>query len=362
MNTKTEGPEGPRAPAAEAPATPPRATPPGEIDFYVDFTSPYSYLAAEAIEAIGARYAHRVNWIPVMLGVLFKATGGIALTSLHPWKSAYSVMDFARSAEFAGVPFRMPSTFPQASQNASRALIWLQRTSPGKANDFAMAVFRLLFVEDGRIDDVDALARVAAPLGIDEAGLRDAVRDPEIKAALAANNEDAASRHVFGAPTFFIGTEQFWGNDRLSHVEARLARLAGGRSHKVLLDAADRRIRTRTIDEAIAAHGSPGVVFVDLRDPRELERDGMVEGAVHAPRGMLEFWIDPSSPYYRDVFKPEHEYILYCAGGLRSALAAQTCVDMGLLPNVSHVQGGYAAWKAAGGPWVARGARPAKAG
>ncbi len=363
MNSQADTGGGAAAPSASGPAAAaPRATPAGEIDFYVDFTSPYSYLAAEEIGAIGTRYGHRVNWIPVMLGVLFKRTGGIALTSQHPWKSAYFIADFARSAEFAGVPFRMPADFPQASQNAARALIWLQQTTPERALPFALGVFRLLFVEDGHINDVDALARIAGALGIDEAGMRDAVQDPAIKAALAANIEDAAARRVFGAPTFFIGTEQFWGNDRLAHVEERLRRLAGGRSHKVLLDAANRRIRTRTIDEARAVHGTPGVVFVDLRDPRELERDGMIEGAVHAPRGMLEFWIDPASPYYREVFKPENEYVLYCAGGLRSALAAQTCVEMGVLPKVSHVEGGYAAWKAAGGPCVDRAARPGKAG
>ena len=341
-------------------STAPRATPAGEIDFYVDFTSPYSYLAAESIGAIAARYGHRVNWIPVMLGILFKVTGGSALTSQHPAKADYFRMDFERSAELAGLPFRMPTAFPQASQNAERVLIWLQRTNPALAPAFSLAVFRLIFADDGQIADVDALAKIAGPLGIDETGLRNAVQDPEIKAALAANNDDAIARNVFGAPTFFIGNEMFWGNDRLVHVEERLKRLAGGRSHKVLLDVANRRIRTRTIEEARAAHGKPGVVFVDLRDPRELEREGMIEGAVHAPRGMLEFWIDPASPYYRDVFKPENEYVLYCAGGLRSALAAQTCVDMGMLPKVSHVEGGYAAWKTAGGPCVDRPAKPAK--
>lgn len=338
-----------------------RTTPPGEIDFYVDFTSPYSYLAAESIEAIAARYAHKLNWIPVMLGILFKVTGGTALTSQHPAKADYFRKDFERSAQFAGVPFRMPTHFPQASQNAARALIWLQRTNPALALPFSLAVFRLIFVDDGQIGDVDALAKVAGSLGIDEAGLREAVQDPAIKAALAANNEDAIARQVFGAPSFFIGSEMFWGNDRLPHVEERLQRLAGGRSHRVLLDAANRRIRTRTIDEARAMHGQSGVVFVDLRDPRELEREGMIEGAVHAPRGMLEFWIDPASPYYRNVFKPENEYVFYCAGGLRSALATQTCVDMALLPKVSHVEGGYAAWKAAGGPCVERAAKPSTA-
>ena len=332
-------------------------TPAGQIDFYFDFTSPYAYIASGAIESLAARHGHTVNWKPVLLGVLFKATGVVALTSQHPHKSRYFLEDFARSAEFAGMPFAMPSAFPQASQNPSRALIWLQRNDPQKAVPFARAVFRLIFVENGNINDIEALARIADTLGIDSSSLRDAVTDADIKAAFVAGNEAAAARQVFGAPTFFIGDEPFWGHDRLGQLEERLVRMAGGRSHKVLLDAANQRIRTRPVEDARSLHGQAGVVFVDLRDPREIERDGMIEGAVHAPRGMLEFWIDPTSKYYRDVFKPENEYILYCAGGLRSALAAATCVDMGVLPKVSHVEGGYAAWKAAGGPCVDRPAR-----
>ena len=101
--------------------------------------------------------------------------------------------------------------------------------------------------------------------------------------------------------------------------------------------------------DAIKLHGNPGVVFVDIRDPRELERDGKVPGAFHVTRGMLEFWIDPASPYYKEKFGEDKKFVFFCAGAMRSALAAKTAQDMGLKP-VAHVLGGFKGWKEAGGP------------
>ena len=95
--------------------------------------------------------------------------------------------------------------------------------------------------------------------------------------------------------------------------------------------------------------GRDDTVLVDIRDPRELSRDGKVPGAFHCPRGMLEFWIDPASPYFKPMFGQDKKYVFFCAGGLRSALAAQTALHMGLKP-VAHVRGGFGAWKKAGGP------------
>ena len=95
-------------------------------------------------------------------------------------------------------------------------------------------------------------------------------------------------------------------------------------------------------------HGAEGVTFVDLRDPRELEREGMIPCAFHCPRGMLEFWIDPESPYHKDIFNQDKTYVFYCAGALRSALATQVAQEMGLTP-VAHIEGGFALWKKSGG-------------
>ncbi len=104
-------------------------------------------------------------------------------------------------------------------------------------------------------------------------------------------------------------------------------------------------------------HGQDDVTFVDLRDPRELEREGMIPGAFHCPRGMLEFWIDPESPYAKPEFQSGNQIVFYCASGWRSALSAKTAQDMGLR-NVSHVEDGFSGWKKAGGPVGAKPAKP----
>ena len=122
---------------------------------------------------------------------------------------------------------------------------------------------------------------------------------------------------------------------------------------KSLVDEAMAQVTTYTVEQARALHGHPGVQFVDVRDVRELEHEGVIPGALHAPRGMLEFWIDPDSPYHRDVFAQDKEYVLFCALGWRSALATKTLMDMGL-ERVAHVEGGFTAWKEAGAPVEAK--------
>ncbi len=121
------------------------------------------------------------------------------------------------------------------------------------------------------------------------------------------------------------------------------------KGYKQLLAEADVEIQTLSVDDAIALHGKHDVVFVDLRDPRELEREGQMPGAFHCTRGMLEFWIDPESPYHKPVFADDKRFVFFCAGGWRSALAAKTAQDMGL-QKVAHVEGGFGAWRKAGGP------------
>ena len=125
-----------------------------------------------------------------------------------------------------------------------------------------------------------------------------------------------------------------------------------------LVDEAKGRIHTLSLEEARARHERDDVVFVDVRDVRELDRDGMIPGAFHCPRGMLEFWIDPDSPYAKDVFQSGKEFIFYCNGAWRSALAADTAQQMGL-ERVTEMAGGFAAWKGAGYPVAERGAKKA---
>ena len=121
------------------------------------------------------------------------------------------------------------------------------------------------------------------------------------------------------------------------------------RGYKKLLEEANAAIETIPTTDAFALVGREDVVLVDLRDPRELDREGKMPGAFHCPRGMLEFWIDPESPYHKPVFAQDKKFVFFCAGGWRSALAAKTAKDMGLTP-VAHIEGGFGAWKKAGGP------------
>ena len=117
-----------------------------------------------------------------------------------------------------------------------------------------------------------------------------------------------------------------------------------------LVDEAMEEIKTYTVEDVKARLADPAMQIVDIRDPRELEQGGTVVGALHAPRGMLEFWVDPASPYFKPVFADEsREFVLFCGAGWRSALATKTLQDMGMR-NVAHIDGGYAEWKKHGAP------------
>ena len=117
--------------------------------------------------------------------------------------------------------------------------------------------------------------------------------------------------------------------------------------YKDLVEAAEARVKTIPAAEATDRLGSDDVVFVDLRDVRELKREGGIPGAFHCPRGLLEFWIDPESPYHHAVFSEPKEFVFFCNLGWRSALAADIAQQMGL--RTCHIGGGFEAWKACGG-------------
>jgi len=112
---------------------------------------------------------------------------------------------------------------------------------------------------------------------------------------------------------------------------------------------ANREVRILGIEEAKAMVGRDDVTFIDVRDVREIAKTGRIPGARHVPRGMLEFWIDPASPYFKDYFGEDKTFVFYCAASWRSALSAKTAQDMGLTP-VAHLEGGLGAWIEAGGP------------
>ena len=119
--------------------------------------------------------------------------------------------------------------------------------------------------------------------------------------------------------------------------------------YKELIKKAREKVITLSLEEAVAKLDDPSVVFVDIRDYRELTREGKIPQAFHAPRGMLEFWVDPDSPYFKPIFGEDKEFILYCQSAWRSSLAAATLKEMGF-ENIAHVESGFKGWKNAGHP------------
>jgi 2-hydroxychromene-2-carboxylate isomerase/rhodanese-related sulfurtransferase len=320
------------------------------LEFFFDYSSPYSYLAAMRIDAMANSYGVSVHWKPFLLGAMFKTTGASALTDQHEWKTSYFSNDFARSAEFAEVEFVLPSKFPQASLAACRTTQWIEKTLGARAAvEFAQKLFSELFTKDADISNLETLANLASAVGANGAELAAAVQDPGVKQLLNDRSAEAHEKKVFGAPMFILDGERFWGFDRFNQLEARIKQKVGGKSYKTMIEQASAQIQTITAGEARVLYQEPDVVFVDLRDPRELEREGVVPNALHAPRGMVEFWVDPKSPYYKPAFDPSKRFVFFCAAGWRSALATATVKDMGVLPHIAHIEGGFAAWKHAGG-------------
>jgi len=127
--------------------------------------------------------------------------------------------------------------------------------------------------------------------------------------------------------------------------------------YQALIAQAMAQIETLPLEQAQKLLNDENIIFVDIRDVRELEREGMIPNAFHAPRGMLEFWVDPDSPYYKPVFGEGKRLVLYCASAWRSALATETLQKMGV-PSICHLEGGFSAWKKAGLPVAERYSKP----
>ncbi len=195
---------------------------PGPLEFWFDFSSPYSYLAAEKIDALAAMYQRAVHWHPILLGAVFQKTNAVPLVQL-PLKGEYSLRDFARSARFLDLPFAMPEKFPLPTQSAARAYYWISERDMNTAHTFARAVFRAFFVVGRDISDLAVVLDIAARMDIDSDALSQAVATPEIKERLRRETEMALAQGMFGAPFFMVDKEPFWGVDRLPQIEQWLA-------------------------------------------------------------------------------------------------------------------------------------------
>jgi 2-hydroxychromene-2-carboxylate isomerase len=196
---------------------------PAPIDFYFDFSSPYSYIAGHWIDALAERPGRGVRWHAVLLGATFQAAE-LKPPVAHPIKREYSLHDFARSARFDGVPYAPPQRFPIPTQNAARVFWWLHDSvGPADATAWARAALRAYFTEGVALDDPVTLKALAAAHGLQADAAEAAWNDPQWKLRLKQVNEAAIAAGVFGAPFFMVDGEPFWGNDRRAQIERWLA-------------------------------------------------------------------------------------------------------------------------------------------
>jgi 2-hydroxychromene-2-carboxylate isomerase len=187
------------------------------LEFFYDFTSPYSYLASTRVEALAARAGATVSWRPFLLGGVLKATGNRAPIEISA-KGAHMLVDLGRWAERLGVDFRFPSVFPVPSILALRTA--LAAETRGQLVPVTHAVFRAVWVDGKAIGKPEELAPVLSAAGLDGPGLVEAA--PQFKETLVKQTQEAVDRGAFGAPSFFVGNELFVGNDRMDFVEEAL--------------------------------------------------------------------------------------------------------------------------------------------
>ena len=198
------------------------ATSRAPVAFYFDFSSPYSYIASEWVEAVAARHGRTVRWHAILLGATFQAAE-LKPPVAYPLKREYSYADFGRSARFEGVPYLVPEPFPIATHNAARVFWWLTEQDPARAAAWAHAGLRAYFTRGVPLHDTAALRGLCAEAGLDAAAAEAAWNDPRWKARLKAENDAAVAAGIFGAPAFVVDGELFWGNDRKPQVERWLA-------------------------------------------------------------------------------------------------------------------------------------------
>lgn len=192
------------------------------IEFYFDFSSPYGYLASHRIDHIAQNHQRETVWRPVLLGAVFKITGGRPLSE-SPMKWEYSMRDFARSARLANIPFALPDPFPFSAVAASRAFYWISQSDRFLAKDFARVVFHGAFAEGRDMSKPEEVAAAGERVGLEAKATLAALADPVVKEKLKAEMDHAIASGVFGSPFMLVDGEPFWGHDRLPEVDAWLA-------------------------------------------------------------------------------------------------------------------------------------------
>lgn len=193
------------------------------IDFYFDFGSPYSYIAANRLESFESRNGKPVTWRPILAGAIFKLLNNPPVPDI---RHRYMVLDAKRTASFYKMPLNWPSRFPINPLAACRAFYWLYEDNPAQAIQLSLALLKAYWVMDHDISDADYILDLADRYGIERDYLLEGMNDQGVKDKLRQTTEVAYQRGVFGVPFVFVGDEPFWGQDRIDQIE-RWAQISG---------------------------------------------------------------------------------------------------------------------------------------
>ena len=191
------------------------------FEFWFDFGSPAAYLASTQIANIEAATGARAVWRPMLLGGVFQATGNHSPATI-PAKGRYTFIDFDRFARRYGVPLRYNPHFPINTLMLMRGAVGMQLRDPERFADYCAAMFQAIWVESLDMNDAGVVGQALHRAGFDPQALLALSQEPDVKAALKVATEEAVARGVFGAPTFFVGDQMFWGQDRIDFLKEAL--------------------------------------------------------------------------------------------------------------------------------------------
>jgi 2-hydroxychromene-2-carboxylate isomerase len=189
------------------------------IEYWFDYVSPYAYLTTQVIEELAAKYGREIEWKPMLLGVVFKATNSSPLTLRPPAMARYHQHDMERSARYAGLPFVLPQPFPINTQNTARVCLWMKEVAPERVGEFTRGVTKAYFSGPAAFNDTVWLSEYVNQMGLDGAAAVAACNDERYKEQLRSACEEAIQKGIFGAPWLIVDGEAFWGNDRLPQLE-----------------------------------------------------------------------------------------------------------------------------------------------
>lgn len=192
------------------------------VEFFFDFGSPYTYLAYHQLPKIAAKHGAQIIWRPILLGGVFQATGNHSPMEI-PAKGRYSVIDLQRWAQHFGVPTRMNPHFPINTLPLMRGAVAMQMQGEAVFQRYLAAVFSAMFERPRNMGLPQEISAALEENGMDAGAFLIAINDPAVKEQLKTNTTQAVERGVFGAPTFFVGEQMFWGQDRLDFVDQALA-------------------------------------------------------------------------------------------------------------------------------------------